>query len=123
MTARLSLHPGHRARAGEGLDSLEVRATGRGLLLGATGLRWVWGRWQGVVFRRFRTGSAWALFVGLHGVAFARARLAPVATLRLPRAVARPPRVPDAPVAPRLSSPAVPGPFAVPDLVPTPEPE
>jgi hypothetical protein len=123
MTERLSLHPGNRVRAGQGLDSLEVRATGRGLLLGATGLRMVWGRWQGVVFRRFRTGSAWALFIGLHGLTFARARLGPASTLRVPHADARPPRVPDAPVAPRLLTPAVPGPFPVPDLVPTPEPE
>jgi hypothetical protein len=128
MTEHLSLHAGHRVRAGAGLDCVEVRATGRGLLLGVAGIRWVWGRWQGVVFRRFRTASAWALFVGLHGVAFIRAQLASAATLHpprpptpaLPRAGARPPRVPDTFVAPRLSPPAVPGPFAVPQLDPTP---
>ncbi len=123
MTERLSLQPGHRIRAGQGLDSLDVRATGRGLLLGAAGLRWVWGRWQGVVFRRFRTGSAWALFVGLHGVAFARAQLGPVVTVRVPPDRAKPPRVPGAASSPRALPPDVPGPFPVPDLVPTPEPE
>jgi hypothetical protein len=84
----------HALRAGAGLDAVQVSARGYGLLFGAGGLLLVWGRFERVLLRRFTRPHAPFFFVGLHGLARARASL---------------------PLAVRLVSPA-PGPLRLPAL-------
>jgi hypothetical protein len=74
----------HALRAGAGLDAVQVSARGYGLLLGAGGVFLVWGTFERVLLRRFTRPRAGFLFVGLHGVAIARALLGPAVRLVSP---------------------------------------
>jgi hypothetical protein len=84
LTPRVSLTPLHLVRAGDGLDEVRLQARGFGLLLGSAGLRWVRRSLDAVALRRFAKDRCWALFLGLHGVAWASVRLKPAGRASVP---------------------------------------
>ncbi len=100
--ARLSLTPVHLVRAGEGLDAVRVQARGFGFVVGSFGVLRVRGALDTVVFRRFRSGRAFALFLGA-GLGWASVRLAPAGRASVPAVE-------------QLSAPALPPALSLPRL-------
>lgn len=100
---RLTLRPLHLVRAGPGLDAVRIEARGFGFVLGSLGLLRVRGSLEKNVLRRFPSGRCRALFLGLHGLAWASVALAPAGELAVPRVGA-------------LGAPEVPGAPSLPDL-------
>jgi hypothetical protein len=81
---RLQLSAVHLIRTGVGLDGVRVRATGRGLLLGPFGFRWVRRAADFVSWRRFRADRCRVFFLGLHGLRTASVTLPPAGQARVP---------------------------------------
>lgn len=100
---RVTLTPVHLVRAGVGRDAVRVEARGVGLIFGSLGLLRVRGSLDVVLLRRLRSNRCRALFIGLHGVAWASVRLPPAGRTSVP-AVGdlHAPELPPAPALPAL---------------------
>ena len=99
---RVTITPAHLIRAGAGLDAVRLEARGFGFVIGSLGLLRVRGTLDTWLLRRFRSQRCRALFIGLHGIAWASVRLAPEGRALVPTVSDQ--RTPEPPVVtlPRL---------------------
>ncbi len=103
MPRPLTLTPAHLVRVGRGLDGIRVEARGFGLLIAFFGVRWVRGSLGGVFLRRFRQERCRALFVGLHGLAWASIALPRASLVEVPAIGSlEPPQLPSLQALPSL---------------------
>ena len=80
----MSLAPAHLLRVGTGgLDAIEVKARGYGIIISSLGFFRVWRSLDALLFRRLGS-RCWALFLGLHGVAWVSIRLPAGASVSVP---------------------------------------
>lgn len=100
---RVALTPVHLVRTGEGRDAVRVQARGSGFLVGSVGFLRVRGELDTCLLRRFRSARCRALFVGLHGVAWASVPLPPAGHVEVPEVgTLKPPEAPRALALPDL---------------------
>ncbi len=79
---------------------MTIEARGSGLLIGSFGVSWVRGSLRAGMLRE---GRCWAIFLGLHGIAWASVTLRPAASIRVPLArVLQPPELPAVQALPSL---------------------
>ena len=66
----LSLAPAHLVRVDAGVEAIEIKARGYGIIISSLGFFRVWRSLRALRFCRLPRGRCRALFLGLHGVAW-----------------------------------------------------